>query len=169
MDGICPRRSDLFRFGGLVLINDRPDLESEIRSLKSRPKLAAADKTRLESLESELDYVNKVKEKYVADHPEARDRVFRTHGDKSRRLPGHEDEDDEGAGGGGDKRLYDESGRLRDPTRSVYYDAVYNPFGVPPPGMPYKERSEWFGLAMRRLGSTTCGAGEIGRRSEWRG
>ncbi|WFD32403.1 hypothetical protein MSPP1_003449 [Malassezia sp. CBS 17886] len=29
----------------------------------------------------------------------------------------------------------------RDPTRSVYYDAVFNPYGAPPPGMPYKERS----------------------------
>lgn len=41
-----------------------------------------------------------------------------------------------------DERLYDESGRLRDPTRSVYYDPVYNPWGVPPPGMPYQEKGE---------------------------
>lgn len=40
------------------------------------------------------------------------------------------------------EHLYDEEGRLRDPKRSLYYDAVYNPFGVPPPGMPYRERSE---------------------------
>lgn len=38
--------------------------------------------------------------------------------------------------------LYDEQGRLRDPKRSVYYHEVYNPFGVPPPGLPYRERSE---------------------------
>jgi len=30
----------------------------------------------------------------------------------------------------------------RDPRRSVYYDEVYNPYGVPPPGMPWKERDE---------------------------
>jgi len=40
------------------------------------------------------------------------------------------------------EHLYDEEGKLRDPKRSLYYDAVYNPFGVPPPGMPYRERSE---------------------------
>ncbi|WFD26160.1 hypothetical protein MNAN1_001136 [Malassezia nana] len=27
-----------------------------------------------------------------------------------------------------------------DPTRSIYYDPVFNPYGAPPPGMPYKER-----------------------------
>jgi hypothetical protein len=30
----------------------------------------------------------------------------------------------------------------RDPKRSVYYDEVWNPYGVPPPGMPWKERDE---------------------------
>jgi hypothetical protein len=40
------------------------------------------------------------------------------------------------------EHLYDDEGKLRDPKRSLYYDAVYNPFGVPPPGMPYRERSE---------------------------
>ncbi|KAF9305957.1 hypothetical protein BGZ74_008178 [Mortierella antarctica] len=28
---------------------------------------------------------------------------------------------------------------LRDPTRSIYYDPVLNPYGAPPPGMPYLE------------------------------
>jgi hypothetical protein len=40
------------------------------------------------------------------------------------------------------EHLYDDEGKLRDPKRSLYYDAVYNPFGVPPPGMPYRERSK---------------------------
>ena len=30
----------------------------------------------------------------------------------------------------------------RDPKKSVYYDEVWNPYGVPPPGMPWKERDE---------------------------
>ncbi|KAF9214355.1 hypothetical protein BGZ59_003883 [Podila verticillata] len=29
--------------------------------------------------------------------------------------------------------------QLRDPTRSIYYDPVLNPYGAPPPGMPYLE------------------------------
>lgn len=28
---------------------------------------------------------------------------------------------------------------VRDPTRSIYYDPVLNPFGAPPPGQPYLE------------------------------
>ena len=69
-------------------------------------------------------------------HPEAKDRVYKQRTDR----PGQEDE-----GGPSDPHadLYGEDGRLRDPKRSVYYDPIYNPFGVPPPGMPYKERSEF--------------------------
>lgn len=28
----------------------------------------------------------------------------------------------------------------RNPERSIYYDPVLNPYGAPPPGMPYAER-----------------------------
>lgn len=42
----------------------------------------------------------------------------------------------------GDGPAYDKHGRLRDPTKSVYYDPVFNPFGAPPPGMPYMEKRE---------------------------
>jgi mRNA biogenesis factor len=30
----------------------------------------------------------------------------------------------------------------KDPKRSVYYDELWNPYGVPPPGLPWKERDE---------------------------
>ena len=30
----------------------------------------------------------------------------------------------------------------RDPTKSVYYDEIWNPYGVPPNGLPWKERDE---------------------------
>lgn len=112
------------------------DLEDEIRSIKSNPKSSATDKARLADLESELKYVIKTKEAYVKAHPEARDRVFKVHAPRSSAhgASAGEKEDD------GMSHLYDDQGRLRDPTRSVYYDKVYNPFGVPPPGMPYRER-----------------------------
>lgn len=32
--------------------------------------------------------------------------------------------------------------RPKHPEKSYYYDALYNPTGVPPPGMPYRERDE---------------------------
>lgn len=36
--------------------------------------------------------------------------------------------------------LYDKNGRLKHPERSLYYDPVFNPYGAPPPGMPYREK-----------------------------
>jgi hypothetical protein len=75
--------------------------------------------------------------------------VFRTD-DGERRHDGHG-----GHGGPGPRReredqsdssrnahLYNPDGTLRDPKRSAYYHPEYNPFGVPPPGMPYRERCE---------------------------
>ena len=41
------------------------------------------------------------------------------------------------------KRAFKEAVRgKRDPRRSVYFDEVWNPYGIPPPGMPWKERDE---------------------------
>lgn len=71
----------------------------------------------------------------MKEHPEARDKVFKPYSDKPRQA--REENEDQSV-------LYDEEGRLRDPKKSVYYDEVYNPWGVPPPGMPYREKSEFF-------------------------
>ncbi|WWC70052.1 uncharacterized protein I206_103996 [Kwoniella pini CBS 10737] len=109
---------------------DTREIEADIRYLKSQTD--ATSKTRLTELEAELAYINKTKEAYVAEHPESRDRVFNIR--KPKEKDGTTKEEAQ-------KHLYDENGRLRDPKKSVYYDAVYNPFGVPPPGMPYKERT----------------------------
>jgi hypothetical protein len=95
--------------------------------------------------------VQKTKEAYVKEHPDAKDQIFKPkHAGQGVRRGGpeegdeDEDEDENGASGSGSGRgrLYDAQGRLRDPTRSAYYDPVYNPWGAPPPGMPYKERRE---------------------------
>ncbi|WVW83969.1 hypothetical protein I302_105992 [Kwoniella bestiolae CBS 10118] len=110
---------------------DTRELEADIRYLKTQTD--ATSKTRLAELESELAYVHKTKEAYVTEHPEARDRVFGIK--KPRENDGRTTREE------AQKHLYDENGRLRDPKKSVYYDAVYNPFGVPPPGMPYRERT----------------------------
>jgi hypothetical protein len=72
----------------------------------------------------------------VSEHPEARNKIFKPHSDRPKR-------DRDGTDNGEvDTDRYDEQGRLRDPTRSIYFDPVYNPWGAPPPGMPYKERSQ---------------------------
>lgn len=93
-------------------------------------------KDRLKKLEDELKQVNKLKEKYVAAHPDARDRVFHT----GKHAPREHNEND-GSKPDPMAHLYNPDGTLRDPKKSYYYDPVYNPYGVPPPGMPYRERT----------------------------
>lgn len=39
--------------------------------------------------------------------------------------------------------LFTKDGKLKNPERSIYYDPVFNPYGAPPPGMPYRERREF--------------------------
>ncbi|KAL7421656.1 hypothetical protein Q5752_003425 [Cryptotrichosporon argae] len=119
--------------------SDTRELEAEIRGLAGR-KLDDAGAARLAKLEAERDYVAKLKKKYVDEHPDARDRVYHTgaHRDRAGRT-GQQDDDDEGDER--DEGVWNRDGTLKDPKRSYYYDPVYNPFGVPPPGMPYRERS----------------------------
>ncbi|TXT04057.1 uncharacterized protein COLE_07754 [Cutaneotrichosporon oleaginosum] len=76
----------------------------------------------------------KLKEKYVAEHPESKDKVYHTREQREQRERPRAARPDPTA------HLYNPDGTLRDPKRSIYYDATYNPFGVPPPGMPYAER-----------------------------
>ncbi|WOO80127.1 Protein saf1 [Vanrija pseudolonga] len=127
---------------------DTRDLEGEIKSLKAASSLNDEQKARLTSLESELKYVSKLKDKYVKAHPDAADRVYNTErrgGDRPGTWRRPEDEADaESSTPAVDPRahLYHPDGTLRDPKRSAYYHATYNPFGVPPPGMPYKERDD---------------------------
>ncbi|BEJ13047.1 hypothetical protein CspHIS471_0302210 [Cutaneotrichosporon sp. HIS471] len=109
---------------------DTRDLEGDIAHLKSR-NLDDEGKQRLATLESEFKYVNKLKEKYLAEHPEARDKVYHTRERPREQSTSRPDPT---------AHLYNSDGTLRDPKRSIYYDATYNPFGVPPPGMPYAER-----------------------------
>lgn len=103
----------------------------------------------------------KAKEAYVKENPDEKDKVFKPRGAGGgggggrRQDDGEGEEDENGASGSGTgtgmrgrERLYDENGRLRDPTRSAYYDPVYNPWGVPPPGMAYKERRKLRPLPM---------------------
>lgn len=146
----------------LLPLTARADLEAEINDLKARDKLSNEAQERLSSLKSELAYVTKLKDKYVAKHPGERDKVFHKEG-RDNRASGRwhsgdgNDDGEEGAEGEGSARprvprqarpdptahLYNADGTLKDPRRSYYYDATYNPFGVPPPGMPYRERSEY--------------------------
>ena len=83
-------------------------------------------------LKAELEKINKKKEDYVAEHPEKRNLVY-----KRRRT---EEEKTQDKVVPAPRNLFNKKGLPRRPERSAYYDPVMNPYGVPPPGMPYMER-----------------------------
>lgn len=85
-------------------------------------------------LKKELEKINKKKEEYVAEHPEHRKLVY-----KARRRDNEKEEETEKVIPQ-KRNLFNKRGLPRHPERSVYYDPVFNPYGVPPPGMPYIER-----------------------------
>ncbi|KAH6916639.1 hypothetical protein BKA70DRAFT_1250135 [Coprinopsis sp. MPI-PUGE-AT-0042] len=115
-----------------------PELEDEIEKLELDAAGGGKPDPRLAELKAELEKINKKKEEYVEEHPEARKLVYR-----AKRRDG---------GGGGSKdgteekplpakrNMFNKKGLPRHPERSIYYDPVMNPFGVAPPGMPYMER-----------------------------
>lgn len=116
---------------------DTGGLEAEIRRLSSAEKLDRNQQARLDDLRAEVERIKKTKEEYVKEHPEHRKLVYA--GEERRKEEAEERKKADQKNGGG-KPLYDDQGRLRDPTRSIYYDPVLNPWGAPPPGMPYRER-----------------------------
>jgi len=111
---------------------DTRELEEEIEKLEGSE---SSDKGRLADLKTELEKINKKKEDYVAEHPEHRKLVF-----KARRQNNEKDKEVETVIPQ-KRNLFNKHGLPRHPERSVYYDPVMNPFGVPPPGMPYVERA----------------------------
>lgn len=106
-------------------------------------------KTRLAELEKQLKHIIDLKEKYVKDHPDEKDQVFKTRGPRRPRGDG-EDVAGQQQGGESSTMAMGGGGRPgRDPKRSIYYDPVYNPFGAPPPGMPYREKSTFSSAGVR--------------------
>jgi mRNA biogenesis factor len=99
--------------------------------------LDGKDKTRLSNLKAELDKLRKAKEEYVKEHPEHRKLVY---GESSAKKPRENDESGIKPAGGAVRQLFGKDGLPLHPERSTYYDPVLNPYGVPPPGMPYMEK-----------------------------
>ncbi|KAI0347649.1 hypothetical protein BDW22DRAFT_1434034 [Trametopsis cervina] len=112
---------------------DTRDLEEEIEKLEGSTD---SDKARLAELKTELEKINKKKEDYVTEHPEHRKLVY-----KARRHNNDQDSAKDAEPVVHQKRnLFNKRGLPRHPERSIYYDPILNPYGVPPPGMPYAER-----------------------------
>ncbi|EGO30770.1 hypothetical protein SERLADRAFT_432395 [Serpula lacrymans var. lacrymans S7.9] len=112
---------------------DTHDLEDQVAKLEVISNRSAAEHIQLANLKAELIKIMKKKEDYVEDHPEHRRLVFR-----GRKVA---NEDDVKISSMEQKRnLFNKHGLPRHPARSIYYNSVMNPYGVPPPGMPYIER-----------------------------
>ena len=115
------------------------DIEEEIEKLEGS---SDGNKGRLTELKGELEKINKKKEEWVAEHPEHKKLVFR-----QRRTQGEKEPEVE-APRPQDRNVFNKRGLPRHPERSIYYDPILNPYGVPPPGMPYVER--------RKSSSSSC-------------
>lgn len=135
-------------------------IETEIHELESleEAKLDQSQKARLKELRVEVERVRKIKQDYVAAHPEQA-HLVRGLEQRPRR------QQDAGSApsasmcsyiimdypriyfsfilGGNTpaaRSLFGKNGLPVHPERSLYYDPVMNPYGMPPPGMPYAER-----------------------------
>ena len=129
-------------------------LEQEIRKLSSKGNLSKQDRDELARLKDEVSYINKAKSdcKSQLSTPEEREKanpIFHRRLDveshpEHRKYVFPERAADQSEGQASDEPagLYDKNGRLKHPERSIYFDPVFNPFGAPPPGMPYREKRE---------------------------
>lgn len=106
--------------------------ELEYLSHRFLIELAGAEKGRLAILRAELAKLRKAKEDYVKDHPEHRNLVYAS--SRKRNTDGN------AQAGPSDRNLFGKDGLPLHPERSIYYDPVMNPYGMPPPGMPYIEK-----------------------------
>lgn len=102
---------------------DTRSLEQEIRS--------CSDPARVEGLRAELRRVREAKDKYLLDHPEHRKFIY-PHQDQDNQKNEQQQQQKES--------LFRPDGKPTHPERSIYYDPVFNPWGNPPPGMPYVEK-----------------------------
>ena len=114
------------------------DIEDEIEKLEGTSTTSASDASRLKDLKDELTKIMKKKEEYVTEHPEHRKLVF-----KGKKQQHDSTQEDAPKPELKSRKLFNKHGLPRHPERSVYYDPVMNPYGVPPPGMPYIERRKF--------------------------
>lgn len=135
-------------------------IETEIHELESleEAKLDQSQKARLKELRAEVERVRKIKQEYVNAHPEQA-HLVRGLEQRPRRQQDVGSAPSTSMSGyiiinypqiyypiipGGNapaaRSLFGKNGLPVRPERSLYYDPVMNPYGMPPPGMPYAER-----------------------------
>lgn len=123
-----------------ALRQDTAPLERQIRRLESRQNtLSEDDQEELQRLQREVADVKRIKEEYVRQHPDQRNFV-RGYEEKtpSESKPGESSNASQQTAPA--TAHTSQNALSRDPKWSIYYDPVFNPYGAPPPGMPYLEK-----------------------------
>lgn len=125
-----------------TLRQDTSGLERQIQRLESRTTLDSDDQDELTRLQAEVANVKRIKENYIRKHPDQRNfvRGFEDGNDaagpsSSRASTSHT------ASAHPHTQGASSSTTARDPKWSIYYDPIFNPYGAPPPGMLYLEKS----------------------------
>lgn len=129
------------------------EIEDEIEELEKLPEPSAVQKARLSELKSELSRINKKKEEYIEEHPEQRKLVYASARRREQRQKEMVGAQLDSQPVKNQRNLFNKNGLPRHPERSIYFDPRLNPYGMPPPGMPYVERgmSQRDSSSMRRL------------------
>ncbi|CDR88596.1 uncharacterized protein SPSC_04423 [Sporisorium scitamineum] len=132
-----------------ALRQDTSPLEQQIQRLESRQAtLDPEDQEELKRLQKEVADVKRIKQEYIRKHPDQRNFVRgyeeassssatakARHGNNNDSIPSASVASPSSNGQGTAPQP-----TSRDPRWSIYYDAVFNPYGAPPPGMPYLEK-----------------------------
>ncbi|KAG8680711.1 hypothetical protein FRC09_018025, partial [Ceratobasidium sp. 395] len=87
-------------------------------------------------LRAEVERIRKIKQDYVKAHPEQAHLVRGLQGPRRVQEPNASGSSAPPAV----RSIFGKNGLPIHPERSLYYDPVMNPYGMPPPGMPYAER-----------------------------
>ncbi|SNX84846.1 uncharacterized protein MEPE_03555 [Melanopsichium pennsylvanicum] len=128
-----------------TLRQDTTALERQIRRLEARQNiLNQQDVEELERLRTEVVKVKRIKEEYIRKHPNQRNFV---RGYEDNATSSFATKQAIGSSSSFISSRHPSAPSLtpqsttRDPRWSVYYDHVFNPYGAPPPGMPYVEKT----------------------------
>ncbi|KAF6767550.1 WW domain binding protein 11 [Kalmanozyma brasiliensis GHG001] len=126
-----------------TLRQDTHSLERQIQRLEARQDtLSEEDREELKRLQAEVAKIKRIKEDYLRKHPDQRNFVRgyeETSVGSSSAKPGQANvTQPQHLPLRGDAPT--PQSKQRDPRWSIYYDATFNPYGAPPPGMPYLEK-----------------------------
>lgn len=120
---------------GLVKKDLRP-LEEQLGAIERRGGDGKA-------LRIEIEEIRRAKADYLKKHPEHRKHIYPSATTSMPNMQGQQAQ--QGPASGQLADFFRPDGKSNHPERSIYYDPIFNPWGNPPPGLPYREKPphEW--------------------------